>query len=1059
MGDPAMSGELQVGLLGSLTVSRRGAVISIPSGPQRRLLSMLALHAGDVVRSSVLEDQAGLSSGALRTSISRLRRVVGTDALETATSGYRLRAAVDLVAFERMVGVAPELSDAQARTVLTDAVALWRGDPMAEFHGESWTEVPIRRLAEQFATALEDLALLQLDAGETTAAVATVGRVVEREPFRERPRALLIRALAEDGRPTEALRAFQSYRALLRDEIGIAPSAALVELDRSIASSVGNTVTAFGTIHPAWVRERRATPRTSEPRHHLPPVPVSSFVGRSNDVATVLGLVTVERLVTLTGAGGCGKTRLAIAVAGADAERRGRPARWVELGVVSTPSHVVEHVAAALGLTLRHHIDAVRQMADHVADAPSTLLVLDNAEHVIAPVAELLSELLQHCPSLRVLVTSRGALGIAGERVWRVPSLSTPPPGTPVDADVLMSYDAVRLFLDRARSARPDLASDRDALAHMASICTGVDGLPLAVELAAARTRTHPVAQVAAGINDAVRWQTDLHRAPLARHATLHASIQWSVDLVEPLARAVLIRLSVFETSFSFEAGVAVGRVGEPPDLVADAISTLVDAHLLQLDGSTDRLRMLRTVRRFCALRPDGGSDIDGARARHARYFTTYCQHVGEGRHGIERGPFIREMPDIVAAMEWAREHEPSLMFRICSGLASVRTALGSHGNIADTWRWLLSLDRGPTSGETWRREWATAVAAHMAAATAHSIDVNRVVDEIHSLLPGTAHRERGWAGRGAAMRPAYQGHVGPILAYADDVRARHDDLEYSVYGGFAAYMSAMMGRLEEAERHVVELERLSRRHTASFSVDTVGNGVAAAIVIDLIRGNLSKAASRADAPVPDDASFSMTAAAALAHVALVAGNRDTLARAVEWSRQPTIPLLRFLPTFIELVKRRFSGNLEHAADLAEQMWEEAEIVPVSRVHPLPVLTAALVDARRLTFAREMTERAASLVGGMDAAPLLSACVLASRALLDLDAGDIPTAAVSLRELLDISTTNGLVQMTIDALNHVANASGDGQVATTLRSMARPGATLVEAVRLGQRWLASVAPA
>ncbi len=1058
MGTSSTYSDLQVWLLGTLSVTRGdGVTIPIPSRPQRRLLTMLALHAGDTVRSSVLEDQAGLSPGALRTSISRLRRVVGGDALETTAFGYRLRAEVDHDAFERMVGLAPELADAEARIALSDAVALWRGDPLVEFEGETWTDAPLRHLAERHASAMEDLALLHLEAGDIATALATARTVVEREPFRERPRALLIRALAEDGRPTEALRAFQSYRALLGDEIGIEPSAALVELDRAIARSVDtSSPTGPEWTDAGWGRERRTVPRTSESRHHLPPVPVSSFVGRSGDVATVLGLVAVERLVTLTGAGGCGKTRLAIAVASADADLLGRRPRWVELGVVSASSHVVEHVAAAVGLTLRPDVDVVEQLVDHLVDAPPTLLVLDNAEHVIAPVEQLLTALLERYPSLRTLVTSREPLGVPGERVWRVPSLSTPAPGAPADLEVLMSYDSARLFLERARSARPDLATDQDTLAHVASICIGVDGLPLALELAAARTRTHPVEVVAAGINDAVRWQSGLHRAPLARHATLHASIQWSVDLVEPLARTVLGRLSVFQTSFSFDAALAVGRADEPGDLVSDAIAALVDANLLQFEGPADRLRMLNTVRRFCTLRAQG-SELEGARERHARYCASYCEEIGEGVHGIERGPFIREMPNLVAAMEWARQHEPRLMFRMCTGLASVRTVLGFHDNIAETWTWLLSLDRGPQCGEAWRREWAAAVAAQMATATAHRIDVGSVADEVLSMLPADAGRARGWAGRGAAMRPAYQGHPGPILAYADEVRARHDDLEYSVYGGFAAYMAAMMGRLEEADHHVHELQRLSRRYATSFSVDTVGNGFAAVVVTDLIRGDVTTAAGRAHGAVPDDPSFSMTAAAALAQVALVSGDRNVLAHAIEWSRQPTIPLLRFLPTFIELVKRRLGGHVEHAADLAEQVWEEAEHLPVSRVYPLPILTAALVDAGRIGVGRDMTERAALIVAGMDPAPLLSAGVLESRAMLDLASGEILTAAGWLRDLLEISVANQFGQMTIDALERVAEAAGDGALAATLRAPTQRGATLTEAVRLGQRWLTGVA--
>ena len=1075
MGHPYAADELQVGLLGSLAVSRRtGAPITIASRPQRRLLSILALHVGDIVRSSSLEDWAALSPGALRTSVSRLRRVIGPDALETTVAGYRLRADVDVVAFEQLAGLAPELADAEARAVLDDAVRLWRDDPLVEFTGEPWTDAALRRLSERRASALEDLAVLQLDAGEHSAALVTIQSLVDSEPYRERPRALLLRALAEEGRQTEALRAFQSYRSLLGDEIGIEPSAALVELDRAIAASI-DTSAPIGPWpgHSAWGRTRRTAPMPPGTHHHRPPVPLSSFVGRDQDVSTVVELIATQRLVTLTGAGGCGKTRLAIAAAAADVHQHRTVTRWVDLGVVSTPSHVVELVAAAVGVTPRPHVDLTDQLVDHLAESRPMLLVLDNAEHVLVPVSELLAAILPHCPSLRALVTSREALAIPGERVWHVPSLSTPPPDAPPEVDALMSYDAVRLFVERARATRPDLATDAETLRHIASICIGVDGLPLAVELAAARVRTHPVEAVAEGVNDAVRWQAARTRAPLARHATLHASIAWSVDLADPLARAVLIRLSVFQASFSLAAACDVGCDDESPEDVIDAIASLVDANLLRFDGAADRFTMLHTVRRFCSLRAQGGTELERASERHARHVATYCEEIGRGHHGIERGPFIRQMPDLIAAMDWAREHDPRLMFRICAGLASVRSVLGNHRDVADTWAWLLSLDRGAGTGESWREEWATAVASQMAAATIHWIDVSSVVDEVGRSLPADAHRARGWAGRGAAMRPAYQGHLGPILSYADDVRARSDDLEYSVYGGFAAYMLALVGRIDESAHHVDELARLTRRHSSSFSVDTVGNGFAAAVIADLVRGDLRAAAGRAGQATPDDASFSMTAAAALAHVALVTDDRPTLDRAVEWSRQRTIPLLRFLPTFIDLVRRRFDGDIEHAADLAEQYWEEAEPVPVSRLHPLPVLTAALIETGRIAAARDMTERAASLVDGMDPAPLLSAGVMASRALIGLRAGELTAARVALRTLLGITVENGFVLMTIDALDRVVEATDDVALAATVRaattrermrirgSLPHPETwpPLTGAVRVAQDWLSTAVPA
>ena len=507
----------------------------------------------------------------------------------------------------------------------------------------------------------------------------------------------------------------------------------------------------------------------------------------------------------------------------------------------------------------------------------------------------------------------------------------------------------------------------------------------------------------------------------------------------------MLVRLAVFQASFTLEAALAVGGDAEPPHEVADAVAALVEASLLQFDDVTGRFRMLHTVRRFCTVRaPD---ELVRARARHAHHLADVSAEVGAGRRGIERGQFIREMPDLVAAMEWAREHEPQLVFAMCAGLASVRSALGHHGNVSDTWTWLLSLDRsaGPSD---WTEQWATAVAAQMAAATSHRIDVSLVAGEVDLLLPADADRARGWLARGGAMLPAYQGRLAPILAHVEEARGRRDDLEDSIYGGFAAYMLALMGRIDESDHHVRELARLTRRHRTSFRVDTVGNGYAAVVIGDLLRGDLRSAIERADQPIPDDPAFSMTAAAALAHVALVAGDRRTLARAVEWSRQQTIPLLRFLPTFIELVARRLDGELEHAADLAEQFWEEAESVPVSRIHPLPILTTALLEVGRVAPAVAMVDEAVPLVAGMDPAPLLSSGVLASRALLAARAGSVGEATSSLATLLEITTAHRFVPMTVEALEQVAAIADDPALAATLRA-----AAVGERRRIGARLL------
>ena len=243
-------GECKV--LGAIrAVDADGRELTLVSEPQRRLLAILCLHAGGVVRSAVLEEHLGLSAGALRTSISRLRRVLGPDVLVTGPAGYELRADIDVVAFERSVGEAADSDAAQARLALERARSLWRGAPYDEFAHEPWAEVEVRRLSDLHADAMEELVVLLLDAGDDTAAMAVLAPLIDEHPYRDRPRGLLMRALSQAGRTTEALRQFQTYRCLLRDDIGTEPSAALVELDRAIVAD--RDLLAFRDERPSGV--------------------------------------------------------------------------------------------------------------------------------------------------------------------------------------------------------------------------------------------------------------------------------------------------------------------------------------------------------------------------------------------------------------------------------------------------------------------------------------------------------------------------------------------------------------------------------------------------------------------------------------------------------------------------------------------------------------------------------------------------------------------------------------------------------------------------------------
>lgn len=1020
-------------VLGSIrVVDADGAELVLASKSQRRLLAMLCHRSHTVVRSVVLEEHLGLSAGALRTSISRLRRVIGPECLVTGPAGYELRADVDVGEYERLVAEAEVSSAGQARCALERACALWGGLPYDEFADEPWAEVEVRRLGELHAAAMEELVVILLDAGDEAAAMVALVPLIDEHPYRDQPRALLMRALTQAGRTTEALRQYQAYRALLCNDIGTQPSAALMELDRAIAAGSD-----LGVLrerrHPAWTRHR-GPPRVAERESHFRlPAPVSSFVGRSRETAEVTALLGEHRMVTLTGAGGSGKSRLALRVASSVPDRRSTDAWWIDLGVLEIGGDVAEQIATEIGVVPR--ADVVAELERRLRDR-STLLVLDNAEHVIDAAAEVVVALLARCPGVRTLITSRESLGVPGEVVWRVPALGLPDETARTTLDDLEQHDALRLFLARAREARPGMAVDRRAVDHITSICRKLDGMPLALELAAARLRTLPLESVAQSADEITRWKGSGQRVPLSRHATLRASIEWSFDLVSPIEQQMLAALAVFRSPFDTEAARAVAVAIGAGDETIDLIRRLTEVGLLHLDDDSGRYRMLHTVRQFCLEREaaDGAcrSRLDSA---HARFFANWCAEVAAGEHGIEHRPIVRRMPDVVAAMAWARANDHLTALRMCSDLAPVRSALGHSADFDATWWWLLAFDdehRDPL--------WAEAVAGLLTTAASRRFDTTLVAQELSAHLPAGPSRARSWLERSAAMVPAFSGRPAQIQSYAAGLLDRRNDVEASIYVGFAAYMLVLTGRLDECDPLLEQLRRLTRRHDTQFSVDSVGNGYAAAIVAETVCGDLGSALERSRRPVPSDPAFSMTSAAALAHASLLSCDTGTMERAVEWASQGSFPLLQFLTPFTSCCRALLDGAVVEAADHAAEFWDEALAVPVWRLFALPLVNFALIDAGRIDAAGAVTDRAAVLLDDMATAPLLITAAHLAQGQVALARGHLDLAERAAIAALEAARSHRFSLAVVDALElraAVTKRSGNSAVSRSLGERAR----------------------
>ena len=419
-------------------------------------------------------------------------------------------------------------------------------------------------------------------------------------------------------------------------------------------------------------------------RHNLP-VQLSPLIGRRREIATVVGLTEAERLVTLTGSGGVGKTRLALAV-GAEVVAAFPAGVWfVELAAANGPAVVGRATLKVLGATETPGISLAEVAAVELGDNERSLVILDNCEHLVDECADFVSTVLQRNPAVTVLATSREQLGVTGEIAWRVPSLSSPPTDELPAVEALSQYDAVNLFVDRARRARPSFVVNEANAPAIAQICHRLDGIPLAVELAAARCRHLSTEQIAIELDDRFHLLTGGPRVVLPRQQTLAASVGWSYDLLDEMERRVLRRLGVFAGPFSLEAAEAVASA--PGDLnpieVFDTISHLVDKSLVLAAESDDvaRFRLLETIRAFAVSRARDAGELAGLRDAHAAWWAERVEALRvTGPTDDVIAMVDANHDDLIAALSWAAVNDIELGLRLLWPLARAFTGTGRAG-------------------------------------------------------------------------------------------------------------------------------------------------------------------------------------------------------------------------------------------------------------------------------------------------------------------------------------------------------------------------------------------
>jgi predicted ATPase/DNA-binding SARP family transcriptional activator len=1052
---------VRIAILGPLEVVADGRPVGIGGARLRALLIRLALEAGRMVPADRLiedlwEDDAPHGApNALQSLVSRLRAAfqeagAGRGRLESRRGAYRLAVppeAVDAHDFEARIRRARGLADPSARSAeLRAALALWRGAALADASGLPFADGPAARLEGLRRAALDERIDADLALGRYAELIPELQALAAAEPLREPLRGRLMRALYGAGRQAEALAEYESIRTLLGERLGVDPSPdleavylAVLRRDSAVLVPAAPEPAAAPPVNraPAGRPPQRPSERPPGPAPADPPArsasgdeavpaprgnlraPLTSFIGRDHDLKAVDELLGEGRLVTLTGPGGSGKTRLSVEAGRRMLDRMPDGVWVVELAPVVDPAEVPSAVLGALGMHETKLIGAANRLLPEQGDAldrlvaalarKRLLLLLDNCEHVLDAAARLADRVLAHCPGVRVLATSREPLGITGETLWPVPPLEPPPPDA--CAAEAMTYPAVRLLADRAAAVRPGFAVTDANAPHVTRICRALDGMPLAIELAAARLRALTPGQLAARLDDRFRLLTGGSRTALPRHQTLRSVVEWSWELLSDAERALWRRLALFTGGATLDSAEAV-CAGDGLDRaeILDVLTGLVDKSLVcmvEQDGGEPRYGMLETVRAYGLERLAEAGEEDRLRRAHAEHFLRLAETAEPRLYRHDQLDWLArlaaEHDNTHAALHWAiSAGEAALAVRFCAALGWYWFLRGDLSEHADALEEMARLPDLPV-------DQSTAVALAVGAMT--SLDMVDDSPVVELLLRARDICER------LGEKPAH-----PVL------RLMLATLELHMSGWSPDHFSTVEALLDDPDPWVRGVARFTR----------VQMGMAFGLGEEL-EEHVEKAIAEFQA-IGDrwGLSFALTARAELQ--ARRGRRRDavaTLERAAGLSEGFGGGTAMRLHTTLALARQvSLVGDRARAEELLAAALRDTERTGVkegaSLVHQQ---TAELL--RRAGETREASrrlDRAEELLGG-NAHGILRALMLITRAFLDLDEGDAERARPRLEQAVRLGVEgydHTTVSAALVALAHVALAGDDPKRAAEL---------------------------
>lgn len=659
-----MTGELRIEVLGDLRVVGEG--VSQPTrGSHRRLLSILALEPNRRIGTERLidmfwgESPPDSAKAALQTHVSALRRILGPDVIVTEGYGYRLGVedvdANRLVDAARRARRAAEVGDwEEVSSTSSTGLSMWQGPPYSELVDDEFARANIVRLEELYLDLWDMWAESLLRLGRPAEALPELERLVVEHPLRERLWEHLMTARYRLGRHAEALRAFQEVSGVLA-EIGLEPGPALRRLEEK------------ALLHSEDL---------TSPRHNLP-VELTTFLGREEELRVVGKLLAEHRLVTLTGVGGTGKTRLALSAAGDHLGEFPDGCWFVSLADLRDPDHIPAEVAAAIGLKPQGE-DSLQAIADSLR-GDTLLVVLDNCEHLRDAAATVARTLVSAGEGITILVTSREPLGVSGEALFEVPPLTTPPAGA--SPGEIRGFDAVRLFEDRAALVDPHFDLDGNT-GMVGAICRRLDGIPLAIELVASKVKTLGLDLIHEHLEDRLLATAVSRTAPVSRHQTLEAAISWSYDLLDDGERQLFERLSVFRGGFDISMVRHIAEQEAEAGPTIENLESLVEKSLVTRERSESaRFRLLETVREFAHQRLTDHGEEETARRLHLQWCLEFATNIetrvyGTGRRQLEARLRL-ESDNLQAGLDTAREQSDR------KTISTIASALA--------WHWLMS--------------------------------------------------------------------------------------------------------------------------------------------------------------------------------------------------------------------------------------------------------------------------------------------------------------------------------------------------------------------------------